>query len=207
MSEPTITQEAVAAAAASLLAQGKKPTLKAVRQALRTSCSQSTLVRSMTKWRQDHQDQNKPDATVSPEVAAAFQREIDRHISAALIVLQEEIELIRLEREQEAAEFDIHAAQLEDERKKNRELEHLVIEKDILIKMLQYDDKKLSNKIENLVNKLAQEQAQAQLDRQLRIEVEAQASAAESRVQQLVDRLLADRSPSIHALPQERAST
>ncbi|MBR9829320.1 MAG: hypothetical protein GYB41_11845 [Oceanospirillales bacterium] len=82
MARPGITYEEVAAAADALVAEGERPTINAVRDALSTG-SPNTIHKHLTAWKVAQAPARRETARLPDELAAALAEEIERQAARA----------------------------------------------------------------------------------------------------------------------------
>jgi colicin import membrane protein len=110
MARDGITFEQVAAAADALVGQGKQPTIKAIRDALRTG-SPNTVHRHMVAWREAG-----PRAVAAALVPASLTSAIAEEIGRAVAQARAEVEVKLREMQAEAAELSEVGEMLEADR-------------------------------------------------------------------------------------------
>lgn len=110
MARPGITYEEVAAAADALVADGERPTINAVRDALGTG-SPNTIHRHLQAWKSTQAPARREAARLPDELAAALAEEIERQAARA----RADAEQAALEAQQTADALAATGEQLESE--------------------------------------------------------------------------------------------
>ena len=106
-----VTYEQVAAAANALTADNRKPTLRAVREALGTG-SMGTIQKHLSRWEEQRPTVHSADIVVSSEVVRALGDEIERHVSNATSALAEQLADAAAARDQLAEDGEAQALAL-----------------------------------------------------------------------------------------------
>lgn len=129
MARDGVSYEQVKAAADTLVAEGRKPTLRAVREQLGGTGSPNTIQRHLTKWR----DARPQGPTVTVELPQTIIREIHAEIARAADTARAEIQERLAESEQEAADLAREGERLQEQNERlEARLAELTTERDVL---------------------------------------------------------------------------
>lgn len=129
MAREGVSYEQVRAAAESLIAEGREPSIRAVRERLRGTGSPNTIHRHLTKWREA-----RPEVPVaSTDLPQSIIREINGEIQRAAAAARAEVEAQLAQAQTEAADLAAAGEVMEAERDSLLEqLAALTSERDVL---------------------------------------------------------------------------
>jgi colicin import membrane protein len=161
-----VTYDQVKAAADALVAEGRRPSIRAVRERLNGSGSPNTIHRHLAKWRDARPEAPAPSVDLAPSIIREINGEIQRAVAAARAEIEGELAQARAE----AADLAAAGELLEGERDGLAEqLAALVRERDVQA------GKAAEQTAE--IERLAQE-----LERERRAAEEARIEAAQARL-------------------------
>ena len=100
-----LNYEDVAAAAEDILAAGERPTVRSVRNRLKTG-SMGTIQRHLSSWQEKRRETQAGSASLSVEIQKAIITEIERRVGESRLLLEKDIEDLRDDRAVLAEEND-----------------------------------------------------------------------------------------------------